>query len=439
MFTERSRSYRPSRSTGNYQRGRNSGQYFSGNRFSNGFNHRGNYQRGNFDQDPPRNRFSDGFTPRGTFTRKRNENDDNFMPNKKPYPFQKKNHYKKLEEQTISALLNNLFDMPKKFLNLSGFIKYVEEKMQQSQSQTISAKQLGWNFHYVPFAHDIFSVIQKKFPEVEVIDFSENNIKKLNGFDILTTEQFPKLTALSFARNLIEDSRQFESLSNLTNLSDLNLLENPISENRDHIQQIQRIFPNLKFFNMEEIGNSQPISFDTISLTDSSMISNEEPISIKEEFSYIEPIKDLVLNFAQNFDQNRENLKIKYQDNSAFSLQTSQEMKQTLDPNFQNNEWLNYHHNIISKDASNSILIKGTDIQKMFQIIPKTSTEIDIQNIKHYIIKSNSNEMVIVKFNGVFQFVGLNVKLFFTRIFTLVPNNGNEVILNDQLILIKTV
>jgi Leucine-rich repeat (LRR) protein len=75
-------------------------------------------------------------------------------------------------------------------------------------------------------------VLKQKVPDVSTIIFSSNEIKRLAGFQAISSH-LRHIRGLSFANNQIQDFRELDHLRDLKHLRDLVLTGNPILSKGD--------------------------------------------------------------------------------------------------------------------------------------------------------------------------------------------------------------
>ena len=89
-------------------------------------------------------------------------------------------------------------------------------------------------------------------PSLQVFLCDNNYLKNINGFEKLFSVQ-----SISFENNKVPDYNSLEKLSNLENLKDLSIGNNPITKSINYRNTIIRMFPNLLKLDGKEITNEE--------------------------------------------------------------------------------------------------------------------------------------------------------------------------------------
>ena len=89
-------------------------------------------------------------------------------------------------------------------------------------------------------------------PSLQVFLCDNNYLKNINGF-----ERFYSVQSISFENNKVPDYNSLEKLSNLENLKDLSLGNNPVTKSINYRNTIIRMFPNLLKLDGREITNEE--------------------------------------------------------------------------------------------------------------------------------------------------------------------------------------
>ena len=84
------------------------------------------------------------------------------------------------------------------------------------------------------------------FPDAPKLARIELNENGLNGKELKTFAKYKALKTLKFAGNNVEDFKDLECLKGLAELSNINLVDNPVSELDDYTKTMFKMFPNLE-------------------------------------------------------------------------------------------------------------------------------------------------------------------------------------------------
>ena len=125
-----------------------------------------------------------------------------------------------------------------------------------------------WNIYYFYFIK-YNNLFQDQF---DTIDFSDNDIRKLDGFPLLKRIKtlffnnnrivrigeglehcIPNLETLMLTGNMIQELGDLEPLTQLKNLTNLCLLQNPVSAKPQYRQYVVYRFPQLRLLDFRKI------------------------------------------------------------------------------------------------------------------------------------------------------------------------------------------
>ncbi len=91
-------------------------------------------------------------------------------------------------------------------------------------------------------------------PNLIKIELNDNNLSEK---DLVKLLQFPKLSEIYIANNLIKSFEELKQLKNMRELHLIDLSDNPICQNKDYREKMFEIFPRLLF--LDGIGKNNEI------------------------------------------------------------------------------------------------------------------------------------------------------------------------------------
>lgn len=361
-----------------------------------------------------------------------------------PYNTEKnhKNSNQKISEDNkklIKDYVASKWNPDAKYLNLEGCTEQLGN--------------IGADFSNNQFVAEILGVIQTNCPEVQTINFANNNISSLRPFTMLHSSA-PKLVNLSFSQNKIEVLSELTFLRGFTDsLNELLLTGNPCTSALNikmYQHHVKTLFPRLVLLDSTQARTV--IAFDIpansarsdIPVGPGSLFLGDGAQKIATEF---------VRQYFPIYDANRQDLLGAYSNAATFSLTVGKQSHRIPEAyrNSSHNLIANPVHVLPSQAAHATISrleAKGAklittpiDIVYTLGQLPKSRHNVGDFSADVFIVPSNTttggSHVLSVSVTGMFTDVDRDMALGFHRVFLLVPEpkdpNWPFKILNDQL------
>ncbi|XP_029679469.1 probable U2 small nuclear ribonucleoprotein A' [Formica exsecta] len=153
-------------------------------------------------------------------------------------------------------------------------VKLTPELIEQSMQyiNPVRDRELDLRGYKIPTIENLGATLD----QFDTIDFSDNDIRKLDGFPLLKRIQtmffnnnrivriadglehcIPNLQTLMLTGNMIQELGDLEPLTQLKNLTSLCLLQNPVSAKPHYRQYVVYRFPQLKLLDFRKIKTKE--------------------------------------------------------------------------------------------------------------------------------------------------------------------------------------
>jgi hypothetical protein len=295
----------------------------------------------------------------------------------------------------------------------------------------------GCDFLDNSFTIMLWRVIESDFPDVSMIDFSNNRIRNLSQFKKLNLFA-PNVIKLAFHFNQIESIDEFENLKGFRDTLDTLIVnDNPLMLKTPNFKLLMSsavaMFPSLTTLNASPAKALIYFGLPP-SLAAAAKLPDKQASYCPDHL--MSSLETFMLQYLKMFDDDRIKVFSAYGEHSQFSLSVAEDVG-----NWDMQPYAQYSHNINKLNRrdvvqSKRMLFKGlTDISRMMLNFPKTHHDLSNIAVDCIPIQIQSVDMLSISVCGQFAELDTNSVRKFHRSFLLQSQAGLQIV-SDQLFIV---